>query len=166
MTLYEKVMVFGSWENWREKHRRDFTIFLLGNKWRELERFKKNGKKGIFVHKIWSPGQPPHLWGTCATHGQRAGWAVWHTASTRGSQALAFGHQISPAHLSRSSAVFGHPNSDFESVFGLRIVTPSRTTMTMKLWQMVENSAQKTTTNTTQRMRTKRSIATTYELET
>ena len=82
-------------------------------------------------------GQRPwpshHVWRPCATRDQRAGWAMWHTASTRGGKAMAFGHLASPAHLSRSSAVFWHPNSDFESVFRLRIVTPSRTMKNTKL---------------------------------
>ena len=62
---------------------------------------------------------PGAMWGTCATRDQRAGWPVRHMASTWGGHAMAFGHGASPPHLSRSSAIFGHPNSDFESIFGL-----------------------------------------------
>ena len=77
--------------------------------------------------------QPAHVWPACATHGQRGALAVWHTWSTRGLPLLGLWPGNLLAHLSRSSAVFGHPNSEFESVFGLRTVTPSHTTMTMKL---------------------------------
>ena len=128
-------------------------------KWREEKSFKGEGEgRGAFLSNKIGQTSLAHVWGACATRDQRAGWAVWHTASTRGGHAMAFGHGASPAHLSHSSAVFGHPNSEFESVFGLWTVTPSCTTKTMKIWQMVENSSRKTTTNTTQRMRTKRKL--------
>ena len=35
-------------------------------------------KRGIFVQKL-EELQPSHVWSACATRGQRAGWAVWHT---------------------------------------------------------------------------------------
>ena len=133
-----------------------------GGNWRDL----KGRREGHFCPTKIGQTSQAHVWGACATRDQRAGWVVWHTASTRGGKAMAFGHLASPAHLSCSSAVFGHPNSDFESFFGLQIVTPSRTTKTMKLWQMVENSSRKMTTNTTQRMRTKSSVATSFGLKT
>ena len=157
-------MVFGSWEKLGENHRRDFTLFLLEKEWREMERFKRNWRRGKIVQNLGGL-QPAHVWSACATRGQRGALAVWHTWSTRGHPLLGFWPSNLLAHLSRSSAVFGHPNSEFESVFGLWTVTPSCTTMTMKLWQMVENSSRKTTTNTTQRMRTKSSVATSFGLE-
>ena len=123
---------------------------------------KMRGKLVQILGGLW----PVHVWPACATRGQRGALAVWHTWSTRGHPLLGFWPSDLLAHLSRSSAVFGHPNSEFESVFGLRTVTPSRTTTTMKLWKMVENSSRKTTTNTTQRMRTKSSVATSFGLET
>ena len=60
----------------------------------------------------------------------------------------------------------GPPNSDFEPVFGLQIVTPIRTTKTKKLCKNVEKSSRKTTSKTTQRMRMQSSISTSFGLET
>ena len=136
------------------------NFFLLENKWREMEAFKRKEREGHFWPIKIGHISPVPMWGTCATWDLRAGWPVRHKASTWG------GHGASPTHLSRSSAVFGHPNSDFESIFGLRIVTPSCTTKTMKLWQMVVNSSRKMMMNTTQRMRTKSSVTTSFGLET
>ena len=130
---YEEVMIKVSKPKSRtflQKIR--FDDVQVVRKWREEKSFEGEGRGAFLSNKIGQTNLA-HVWGACATHGQRAGWAVWHTSSTRGSLAMAFGHQASPAHLSRSSAVFGHPNSDFESVFGLRIVTHSCMMMTMKL---------------------------------
>ena len=164
-TPYEKVMVFGSWEKLGENHRRDFTFFFLrenGGNWRVLKTFEGGAKLSNFLWDFW----PVHVWPACATRGQRGALAVWHKWYTRGHSKLGLLAEQPLAHLSRSSAVFGHPNSEFESVFRLRTLTPSRTTKTMKLWKMVENSSRKMTTNTTQRMRTKSSVATSFGLET
>ena len=83
------------------------------------------GKLVQILGGLW----PVHVCPACATRGQRGAMAVWHTWSTRGHPLLGFW----PSNLSRSSTVFGHPNSEFESVFGLQTVTPSHTTKTMKL---------------------------------
>ena len=42
---------------------------------------------------------------------------VWPACATRGHPLLGFWPSNLLAHLSRSSAVFGHPNSEFKSVF-------------------------------------------------
>ena len=131
-----------------------------------MKAFKKNEREGNF----W-PIKNGHLspWpcGARVPHGTRG---LVGPCGTRPPHGVAIprpdSHGASPTHLSRSSAVFGHSNSEFESLFRLQTVTPSRTTKTMKLWQMVENSSRKMMTNTTQRMRTKSSVATSFGLET
>ena len=140
-----------------------FFLKTNGGNWRGLKRM---GIRAFLSTKFEDQASLPTC-GVRVPHGTRGlvgpcGTRPLHVDA----YALAFGHLASPAHLSRSSAIFGHLNSDFESIFGLRIMTPSNTTMTMKLWQMVENSSRKTTTNTTQRMRTKSSVATSFGLET
>ena len=52
---------------------------------------------------------------------------------TRGHMLGHMAEQLPLALHSRSSDVSGPPNSDFESIFGLRIMIPSRTTKTIKL---------------------------------
>ena len=164
---YEEVMIkVSQWKSRTILQIFRFEIVQVVKNWRE-ERSFKEGRRGAFLSNKLGPDQPcPRVGHLCHTGPE--GWLgrVAHGLHTWWpGKAMAFGHLASPAHLSRSSAVFGHPNSDFESVFGLRIMTSSRTTTTMKLWQMVENSSQKTTTNTTQRMRTKSSVATSFGLE-
>ena len=76
-------------------------------------------------------------------------------------------HGLSSRALPRFfSPYLGHPNSDFESISGLRTVTLSRTTKTTQLWKTVEKSSQKTSMKSTQWMRTKSSVDTSFGLET
>ena len=116
--------------------------------------------------KTNSPCHVTHVWTAWATRGQREAVHVWLTWLTRGNMVGHFGQSCPLAHPMRSSTVFGPPNFDFESVFGLRIVTPIRTTMTKKLCKNVEKSSRKITSKTTQRMRMQSSIATSFGLET
>ena len=106
------------------------------------------------------------VWTAWATHGQRDSIHVWLTWLSRGTQGGHFGRTCPLVHPTLSSTVFGPPNSDFESVFGLQIVTPIRTTKTKKLCKNVEKSSQKIMSKTTQRMRMQSSIATSFGLET
>ena len=147
-----------------EKNLYGISLFLLENKWEGMG-FLKKGRRG----KTKRPNCPllvSHLWTAWATRGQRISVHVWLTWSSRGHHAKAFWPFLPHAHPTRSLTVFGPPNSDFESVFGLQIMTPSRTTKTTKLWQKVENSSQMTMTKTTQRIRTQSSVATSFGLET
>ena len=73
-----------------------------------------------------------HVWTAWATRGQRDSVHVWLTWLTRGNMVGHFGQSCPLAHPTRSSTVFGPPNSDFESVFGLQILTPVRKTKTKK----------------------------------
>ena len=88
-TSYEKVMVFGRWEKFREFLMwvsKFFFLERIWGKWKYLngrEREKKATNHGL-------PCQQP-MWGTYATHGQRVVQVVWHTASTHGQPSLAFG---------------------------------------------------------------------------
>ena len=107
-----------------------------------------------------------HVWTTWATRGQRKSVHVWLTWLTRGQHVMAFWPFLPHAHPTSSSTVFGPPNSDFESVFGLRTMTPIHTMKTKKIYKNVEKSSRKRTTKTTQRMRTQSSIATSFGLET
>ena len=107
-----------------------------------------------------------HVWTAWATRGQRDSVHVWLTWFSCGTQGGHFGRTCPLTHPKRSSTVFGPLNSDFESVFGLRIMTPIRTMTTKKLCKNVEKSSRKTTSKTTQRMRMQSSIATSFGLET
>ena len=126
--------------------------------------FKRKKREGNKMTK--SPCHVIHVWTAWATLGQRESVHVWLTWLTRGQQWLAFWPILPYAHPTRSSTVFWPPNSDYESVFGLRIMTPIRTTTTKKLFKNVEKSSRKTTTKMTQRMRMQSSIATSFGLET
>ena len=69
---------------------------------------------------------PQPVGGAWASPGQRVPLAVGPRPPSR------------PAPTSRAlprffSPYLGHPNSDFESIFGLRTMTPSRTTKTTQL---------------------------------
>ena len=72
---------------------------------------------------------PLAVGGAWASRGQRAPLAVGPTALAKWPHG--------PRPLSRAPSVLqpylGHPNSDFESVFGLRNVTPSHTMKTTQL---------------------------------
>ena len=112
----------------------------------------------------------PWLVPTCGPRGPHVDRGPLSTCGSRGAHVATmprpYGHFVSFAYPSRSSTVFGHPNSDFESVFGLRIVTPSRTTTTIQLRKMVEKSSRNPTMKSTQQMRTKSSIVNLFGLET
>ena len=150
------------WEKIIDGISQSFFLKTNGGNWRDLKRMGRRAK----LSKIKVTFQPsPRVVSVCHTWPERGSGRVAHVVHTW-PPCLAFGRANSLTHLSRSSAVFRHPNSYFESVFRLWIVTPSRMMMTMKLWQMVENSSRKMTTNTTQRMRTKSSVATSFGLET
>ena len=119
-----------------------------------LKCFKRNKREGNKKTKM-TLCLVTHVWTAWATRGSHVGHKVGH-----------FGRTCPLAHPTRSSTVFGPPNSYFESVFRLRIVTPIRTTTTKKLCKNVEKSSQKTTSKMTQRMRMQSSIATSFGLET
>ena len=105
----------------------DLVLFKLW-KWRE-ERSLKEREEGQNCPKKSDLS-------ASSTCGQRVPHVARELAGpcgTRGPHVVAFGQLAPLAHLARSSTVFGHPNSEFESVFRLRTVTPSRTTKTMKL---------------------------------
>ena len=80
---YERVMI----KIRNQKSRTKLQIFrfdvvqVMEMEGREVIWMKR--KRGIFVQKL-EELQPSHVWSACATRGQRAGWAVWHTWSTRG----------------------------------------------------------------------------------
>jgi hypothetical protein len=140
------------------------SFFLLKMKWEGKGLFK--GKREGKTKDQTTPWLVP----TCGPRGPHVDRGPLSTCGSRGAHVATmprpFGRFVSFAHPSRSSTVFGHPNSDFESVFGLRIVTPIRTTTTKKLCKNVEKSSRKTTSKTTQRMRMQSSIATSFGLET
>ena len=156
-------------KNWRE-NLTGFSIFLLsfflktnGGKWEYL----KGRERRNFLANQRRPHQPsprvgrvghmgPEGWSARVAHGLHTGWPR---------------HGLWPCMpLSRTSHNL-RPYSGLRTLisnlfFGLWIMTPSCTTMTTKIWQKVENSSRKITTNTTQRMRTKSSVATSFGLET
>ena len=134
---------------------------MYGREWEDLKEIRERETKDQNA-----PYLVTHVWTAWATRGQRDSVHVWLTWLSRGTQGGHFGRTCPLAHPTRSSTVFGPPNSDFESVFGLRIVTPIRTTTTKKLCKNVEKSSRKTTSKTTQRMRMQSSIATSFGLET
>ena len=80
------------------------------------------------------PRHPLAVGGAWASRDQRGSLAMGPMASPtgRGTRGL----MATLASLSHSHVLqpyLGYPNSDFESVFRLQIMTPSRTTKTMKL---------------------------------
>ena len=129
-----------------------------GNVLKHFKRGKKKPTNCCHVASTFGPREAHmgrEVLSTCATRGSHVGHKLGRKAS------------LAPLALrSRSSAVFEPPNSNFESVFRLRIVTPTRTTTTKKLCKKVEKSSRKMTTKTTQRMRTQSSVATSFGLET
>ena len=61
-------------------------------------------------------------------------WTVWATRGPHlATMQRPFGHFVPRAHPRFFGPYLGRPNSDFESVFGLRTVTPSHTTTTIQL---------------------------------
>ena len=58
----------------------DVQVVGNGGKRRHL----KEGEEGHFCPTKTSQTSLVPVWGVCATQDQRACWAVWHTASTRG----------------------------------------------------------------------------------
>ena len=68
-----------------------------------------------------------------ATRDQRGPLAVGPTAHTRLGQAWPLGLACSPVNPHVLQLYLGHPNCNFKSIFGLRIVTPSRMTTTKKI---------------------------------
>ena len=142
-----------------------FFNFSSSYVWREGGENLKEFKRGKNEPMGYCHDTMP--WGAREAHGGRG--LLWPWASrppSRAHKAWPLAKLAPLALFSRSSTVSGPLNSDFESVFGLQIMTPSRTMMTIKLWQKVENSSRKTTTKITQRMRTQSSVATSFELET
>ena len=129
-----------------------------------MEIFKRKEREGKEVTNQPLPHQP-----TCGPRVAHMDRGMLSTCGTLGSHVatmVGLLANLAPhAHLSRSSTVFGPSNFDFESVFGLRIVNPSRTTTTKKLYKKVEKSSRKMTTKTTQRMRTQSSVATSFGLK-
>ena len=139
--------------------------FASWNVWEGIGDFKgkRRGKtKWPKCPLCWCP--------TCGPRGPHVDRGALSTCGSRGAHVATmqgpFGRFVSRA-LSRFFGPYlGRPNSDFESVFGLQIVTPIRTTKTKKLCKNVEKSSRKTTSKTTQRMRMQSSIATSFGLET
>ena len=91
--------------------------------------FERNKRDGI--KRPNCPLLGSHVWTAWATRGP-------HVATKQ----RPFGHFVPRAHRTRSSTVFGPPNSDYESVFELQIMTPICTMKTKKLCKNVEKSAQ------------------------
>ena len=159
-------MVFWNWENWREKFWRDFNFFFF------LLKMKWEGK-GLFKGKREGKAKwPKYPWlvPTCGPRGPHVDRGPLSTCGSRGAHVATmqgpFGRFVSRALPRFFGPYLGRPNSDFESVFGLRTVTPSRTTTTIQLWKMVEKSSRNPTMKSTQQMRTKSSIVNLFGLET
>ena len=116
-----------------EKSDGSVSISLIEMKWKEWREIKKEEREG----KFWPTTMghvSPALWGAHGPHGGREPLWPWGPRLTHG-----VGHTWPLGHL-RPRALphvlqpyLGHPNSDFESVFGLQTVTPSRTTPTTQL---------------------------------
>ena len=133
---------------------------MNGREWRVLKTFQEREEE---ANQLLPRGL--HVWTACGTRGQRGGFHVRHMWLTRGHQAWPKGLACSSRVL-RPYSGLRTPISDFESIFGLQIMTPSHTTKTIKLCKNVEKSSRKMTTKTTQRMRTQSSIVTSFELVT
>ena len=134
---------------------------MYGREWDVLKE-REEGKQKDQTALCWCP--------TCEPCGPHVDRGALSTCGSRGPHVATkqrpFGHFVPRAHPTRSSTVFGPPNSDFESIFELRVVTPIRTTMTKKLCKNIEKSSRKTTSKMTQRMRMQSSIATSFGLKT
>ena len=129
---YEEVMIkVSKQKSWT--FLQNFPIWYCSSswKWREDKTFKGKRRREILSNQK-RPFQPsPCVGRVCHTvpegrlgrvaHGLHTWWPCHGLCGA------------SPAHLSHSSTVFGPPNSEFKSVFRLRTMTPSCTTMTMKL---------------------------------
>ena len=111
-----------------------FQFFLNTCLEGRMKIFKKE-KEGDSVANQRRPHHPSP-WETYEPHGAEGCWGREpHTPLTGGSSNGLWPLLTSLTLLLCSLAVFGHPNSEFESVFGLRTVTPSRTTTTTQLWK-------------------------------
>ena len=94
---YERVMI----KIRNQKSRTKLQIFkfdvvqVMEMEGREVFKGKRRGAK---LSKQKWPFSLLHVWSACATRGQRAGWAVWHTWSTRGG--------LWPARSSRAPRTF------------------------------------------------------------
>ena len=141
---------------------RFLQVLMFGGK----ERCLNGGEREDFLANQKRPPQPRPMWGTWATWDQRGPLAVGPTAHTRLGQAWPLGLACSPTHPHILQPYLGHPNSNFESIFGLQTVTPSRTMMTKNLWQKVDKSSWKMMMKSTQRIRTQNSLAKSFGLET
>ena len=141
------------------------AFFFLKIKWRERREFK-GGERRDKMGQSGEATSPQAVGGAWTSRGQRAPLAVGPTVSLTAWAKWPHGHPL----LSRAPSVLqpylGHPNSDFKSVFRLQTVTLLRTTMTTQFWKMLEKSSRKMTMKTTQRMRTKSYVATSFGLET
>ena len=99
---------------------------MEGNQKEEREEKRKMGQSIVAT-------SPQPMGGTWATRGQRASLAVGPTAPTRlGPRGLLATHS-SRALPHVLQPYLGHPNSDFESIFGLRTMTLSHTMKTTQL---------------------------------
>ena len=158
-------MVFWSSENWRENSDGKNNFFFLKFQM-EREREEIGGEWRQNRPMVWGH-VTPFLWGACGPHGGREpSWPGGPRPPTRPAQ-VASRPGLSSRVLPRFfSPYLGYPNSNLEFVFGLRTITLSRTRTTTQLWKTVEKSSQKTSMKSTQRMRTKSSVATSFGLET
>jgi hypothetical protein len=120
-------------KNWRENSGEISFFFLLLEKWEGMKYLKGRERE----KKIKANQEQPHQPSTCGPRVAHVDRGLSGPCVTRGSHVdnkLGLLALLVPLALrSRSSAVSGPPNSDFESIFGLQIMTPSRTTKTMKL---------------------------------
>ena len=143
------------------KHNFFFLIFQM-----EREREEIGGERRPSQPMVWGH-ITPWPWGAHGPHGGRGSSRPWGPRPHQRPAQVASRPGLSSHALPRFfNPYLGHPNSDFESVFGLETMTPSCTTMNTQLWKMVEKSSRKTSMKSTQRMRMKSSVATLFGLET
>ena len=83
----------------------------MGGKWRAFKR-EREGNFGTNQKVTHHPSM-------CGPRVAHVGREVCWTCGTRGLQAWPLAMLAPLALRSRSLAVFGHPNSEFESIFGL-----------------------------------------------
>ena len=145
---------------------RDWGVLQKLHKcWREGGLIKRREKERISEQITCCHVSTP--WGARGAHGSRGLPCPWGPRPpSRAGQVATRGLPTSRALPRFVAPYLEHPTSDFEFVFGLRTVTPSRTTTTTQLWKMVERSSRNLTMKSTQQMRTKSSIVNLFGLET
>ena len=125
-------MVFRKSENSEERAdgKSDFSSWKFKN---EREREEIGGERREFSTNHVVPRHPQAVGGAWPTREQKGLQAVGPTASTTASPCGPRLGLSSPAHSRFVGPYLERPNSEFESVFGLRTVTLSRTKKTIQL---------------------------------